>query len=353
MFFGVPRVYEKIMEKVQEACQQMHGVKKVVSEWAMKKGLQGNTNKQSNAPVPWGWSLANCVLFRRVQSELGFQRCKIFAVGGAITRTDIYEYLMSLNIPMMNFYGMSESCGAHCVNQSTEDHWRVGSAGKSIMAVSTRLHNTDESGEGEVCFRGRHVFMGYLGEEARTAGAIDGEGWLHTGDIGKFDENGFLHVNGRTSDLMVLRGGETVLPLTVENRILAELPFLSHVVVIGEKRPYLTCLMTLTCVMDGDTGEPTDTLAPVAEKMIESLGSSSSSVSAVIHSRDRAVFAAITDGLDRANAQAPTGAHRIQKWTLLDRDFSIPGRELGPTLKVRRFVVHKKYAETIHILYED
>ncbi|CAI8030818.1 Long-chain-fatty-acid--CoA ligase ACSBG2 [Geodia barretti] len=351
VFYGVPMVYGRIMECVQETCTEMGWAKRAVSGWAMKIGLEGNMNKQSKVPLPWGWSVANCVLFKRVQRELGFQRCKIFAVGGAITRTEVYHYLMSLNIPVMNFYGMSESCGAHCVNQSTEDHWRVGSAGKNLVAVSTKLSDTNVSGEGEICFSGRHLFMGYLGDPVRTSRAIDNQGWLHTGDIGHLDENGFLYVTGRTCEVIMLRGGESVLPLPIESRILAALPFLSHVVVVGDGKPYLSCLMTLSCVMDRVTGGPTDQLSPLARRWMESLGSYSTTVSGVIAGRDKTVFTAITDSLHRANTVAPTNDHKIQKWTLLDRDFSIPGGELGPTLKVRRFVVHKKYATTIETLY--
>jgi long-chain-fatty-acid--CoA ligase ACSBG len=239
------------------------------------------------------------------------------------------------------------------VNQLSKDQWKFGSAGKSLMAVSTKLRDTDSNGEGEICFSGRHVFMGYLGEPEQTAQVIDEQGWLHTGDVGKFDENGFLHVTGRTCEAIVLRGGETVLPTPIENRVLSEVPFLSHMVVVGSRRPYLSCLMTLSCVMDTETGEATDRLAPVAERAVAALGSAATTVSGVIHSRDRAVFCAITEGLGRANTLAPSDSHKIQKWTLLDRDFSIPGGELGPTLKVRRFVVHRKYASTIETLYRN
>ncbi|CAI8030821.1 Long-chain-fatty-acid--CoA ligase ACSBG2 [Geodia barretti] len=203
----------------------------------------------------------------------------------------------------------------------------------------------------QICFSGRHLFMGYLGDPVRTSRAIDNQGWLHTGDIGHLDENGFLYVTGRTCEVIMLRGGESVLPLPIESRILAALPFLSHVVVVGDGKPYLSCLMTLSCVMDRVTGGPTDQLSPLARRWMESLGSYSTTVSGVIAGRDKTVFTAITDSLHRANTVAPTNDHKIQKWTLLDRDFSIPGGELGPTLKVRRFVVHKKYATTIETLY--
>jgi long-chain-fatty-acid--CoA ligase ACSBG len=139
----------------------------------------------------------------------------------------------------------------------------------------------------------------------------------------------------------------------LESNILREIPFLSNVMIVGDKRPYLTCLMTLKCDMDLNTAEPLDALAPLARQALEQLGSHCTTVSGVISSRDQAVFTAITEGLERANKLATSNAQKVQKWTLLNADFSIPGGELGPTLKLKRFFVMKKYAATINAMYSD
>lgn len=352
IFFGVPRVYEKIMERMKEIGSTITGFKRTLSQWAKKKGLQGNLGLQKGHSLPWGWTAANLLVFKRVREALGFQQCKIFVVGAAPTRMETYEYFMSINIPLMNLYGMSESSGPHSLNLFSPGRWSVGSAGKNLDGVRTKLDQPDEDGEGEICFYGRNVFMGYLRDEGKTTETIDDEGWLHSGDIGKFDENGFLHVTGRIKELIITSGGENIPPIIIEDAILKEIPFLSNVMVVGDKRKFLSCLMTLKCEMDLDTGEPTDTLAPLAKTLIENLGSQCSTVSGIIDSKDRAVFTAISEGLERANQRAVSQAQKVQKWTLLDADFSVPGGEFGPTMKVRRFFVQKKYAATIDAMYD-
>jgi long-chain-fatty-acid--CoA ligase ACSBG len=353
LFFGVPRVYEKIMDKMQEAGASLTGLKRKLSVWAKKKGLQGNQNIQKNQSVPWGWSAANMLILKRVREALGFQQCNVFAVGAAPIKMETMEYFMSVNIPLMNVYGMSESSGPHTVCRMSPNRWNSASAGKDMDGVRTKILDPDADGEGEICFYGRHVFMGYLNNEEKTMESIDDEGWLHSGDIGRIDENGFLHITGRIKEIIITSGGENIPPVLLESNILREIPFLSNVMVVGDKRKYLTCLMTLKCEVDQTTEEPQDTLTPLAKTAIEQLGSRCTTVSEIIDSKDRAVFSAISEGLERANKYAISNAQKVQKWSLLDADFSIPGGELGPTLKLRRFFVVKKYAATINAMYEE
>lgn len=353
LFFAVPRVYEKMMERMLEMGATVTGVKRMLADWAKRKGLEGNQNFQKSESVPWGWTLANILVLKKVREALGFQRCKQFSVGAAPIKLETMEYFMSLNIPIMPMYGMSESSGPHSVCKKAPGWWNPASAGKNMFGVETKIHQPDSNGEGEICFRGRHVFMGYLNNFEKTLEIIDDEGWLHSGDMGRIDENGFLHITGRFKELIITAGGENVAPVLLEDNILRELPFLSNVMVVGDKRPYLTCLMTLKCDMDVETAEPLDTLTPLARKIIQELGSSSTNVSEIIKNQDPVVFSAITSGLKIANCNAPSNAQKVQKWRLLNGDFSLPGGELGPTLKLKRFFVLKKYESVIESMYSE
>eukprot|EP00731_Ephydatia_muelleri_P030993 Em0022g507a len=339
------------MEQMQEASAGITGFQKTIATWAKDKGVQGNRNREQNLPLPWGWWFADKLFFGRVQEALGLGRCHIFLSGAAPIREQVVEYFMGVNIPILEIYGMSESTGSHSVNFLGGGRWRVGSAGRALNGVETKIESPDVNSEGEILFRGRHVFMGYLNSEEKTLEAIDDEGWLHSGDVGRIDKDGFLFVSGRLKEMISSSNGTKISPILVENAIKREVPFLSHVMVLGDQRDYLICLVTIKVEADSRTGDPTDKLTPHAQRLVKQLGSSCTSVATIIETKDRAVFQAIQEGLDRANRSAASDAHIVQKWTLLPVDFSVSGNELGPTLKLKRQVVLLKYADTIDAMY--
>jgi len=199
--------------------------------------------------------------------------------------------------------------------------------------------------------RGRFVFMGYLENEAKTKEAIDDEGWLHSGDVGRFDENGFLYITGRIKELIITAGGENIAPVPIEERIKAELPFVSNTMVIGDKKKFLSVLLTPKVVIDPDSGEPADELTPQAIACLKEYGLEVTKASELSPKVPDALDEAIKAGLAKANSYAVSNAAKVQKYYLLASDFSIPGGELGPTLKLRRPQVHKKYANEIDGLY--
>lgn len=349
IFFGVPRVYEKFMESIQEKSSHVKGIKRRVSKWAAKKGIKGNYRRQSSGTLPMGWNLADKLVFKKVREALGFQRCKIFVVGSAPTRQEVHEFFMSYDMPLMELYGMSESSGPQTFN--VDNKWRTGSCGPLVPGAQLKIHKEDKNGEGEICYYGRHVFMGYLNNEEKTKEAIDEDGWLHSGDIGKVDQDGFLYITGRIKELIITSGGENIAPVPIENRVKSEVPFLSNVFIVGDKRKYLSCLVTLLTETDPETGEPLDELSAFAKMQLEGLGSHNTTVSSIRDPKDIAVYDAIQEGIQRANLQAISNAQRVQKFAILPKDFSIVGGELGPTLKVRRPKVLEKYAPTIETMY--
>ena len=350
-FLGVPRVYEKIKERMEESAAGISGLKKTLVRWAKEKGLAGNRNREQNLPLPWGWWFANKLVFKNVREALGFSNCRIFMSGAAPINKEVVEFFMCLNIPILEVYGMSESSGPHTINVFSPGGWKLGSAGRVIEGCELKIGSPDSNGDGEVLFRGRHVFMGYLNSEEKTVEAIDDEGWLHSGDVGRVDKDGFLFITGRIKELLITSGGENIPPIIIEDCIKKELPFLSNVMVIGDRRKFLACVVTIKVEVNPESGEPTDVLTPHARRTIEQIGSQCTKVSEIIETKDAAIFKAIQDGLDRANKHATSNAQAVQKWHLLPVDFSVIGDELGPTLKLKRRIVLQKYADVIDAMY--
>ncbi|XP_019111247.2 long-chain-fatty-acid--CoA ligase ACSBG2 [Larimichthys crocea] len=348
-FLGVPRVWEKMQEKMKAVGVKATPMRKRVADWAKSIGLQYNYSMMNGENrVPWGFSMANAMVFKKVRAALGLDRCKICFTGAAPITKETLEYFMSLNIPVMEIYGMSESSGPHTV--SSNEEYRITSCGKVMTGCQTKLDNPDEDGNGEICFWGRHVFMGYLNMPDKTAEAIDQNGWLHSGDLGKHDQTGFLYITGRIKELIITAGGENIPPVPIEDALKAEVPIISNAMLIGDKQKFLSMLLTLKCVVD-DNAEPTDELTPEALDFCQRNGVRATKVSEIIANKEPPIYTAIQEGLERVNARATSNAQKVQKWVILERDFSISGGELGPTMKLRRPIVVKMYQEKINEMY--
>ncbi|XP_053405562.1 long-chain-fatty-acid--CoA ligase ACSBG2-like isoform X2 [Mercenaria mercenaria] len=346
---AVPRVWEKIMEKMQGVAAQTTGVKRKIAVWAKEKGKKGAEAQRSGGRMPWGWGIANMLLFKKVRANLGLDRCRLVGSAAAPIMRETLEYFACLNIRIDECYGMSESSGPHTF--CTDGAFRITSVGKELSGVQTKLDKPDEDGNGEICFYGRHVFMGYLNQVEKTKEAIDEQGWLHSGDVGKKDKDGFLYITGRIKELIITAGGENIAPVPVEDNVKEALHCVSNCMLIGDKRKFLSMLITLKCNMDLNTNEPLETLSPECLTWCKSVGSSATTVNEAI--ADQAVLKAIQAGIDKANDKSISRAARVQKWSILGADFSIPGGELGPTLKLRRPIVVKKYEKTIEGFYAE
>ncbi|XP_018376144.1 PREDICTED: long-chain-fatty-acid--CoA ligase ACSBG2-like isoform X2 [Trachymyrmex cornetzi] len=351
IFLGVPRVWEKIYEKMQEKARNNGVIKTWIAKWAKAQGLHYYTNKMNGIDYKhWGYIFAKWLVFDKVKAALGLNKCNIFVTAAAPLSIDIKKYFLSLDVPVSEVYGMSENSGPHTLTDFKE--YSLYGVGRPISGVYTKLDNIDEHGEGEVCMSGRHIFMGYLNAPEKTEEAKDKNGWLHSGDLGKFDSKGNLSITGRIKELIITSGGENVAPYNIEQSILSELPYLSNAMVVGDKRKYLTVLITLKSNMNEETGAPLDTLTPDVLKWAQSIGSSVKTVTEVISSRDAAIYEEINEAIKRSNIQAISNAQKVQKFEILPHDFSIPTGELGPTLKLKKNVVQKMYADLIDKMYE-
>lgn len=350
VFVGVPRVWEKMVEGMKHKSREFGFFKKKMGAWARSVGYRTTIAEMNHEPVPGAFKIAN-ILLKKVKGELGFDRCRIFVSGAAPIMKETIEFFYGLHIPLMEVYGMSECSGPHTV--CTLDRFRTSSVGIEITGVQTKLADIDEEGNGEIRMYGRHVFMGYLDEEEKTKETIDEELYLMSGDIGKKDKNGFLYITGRKKELIITAGGENIAPVPIEDTVKECLPCVSNCILIGDKRKFLSMLITLKVDVNMDTMEPTDNMTAVTVDWVKAQGSGATKVSDILDHRDAIVLKAIQQGIDKANERAISRAQKIQKWSLLPRDFSIPGGELGPTMKLRRPIVHKMYAKTIDAFYAD
>ncbi|XP_062452372.1 long-chain-fatty-acid--CoA ligase ACSBG2 [Rhea pennata] len=351
-FLGVPRVWEKMEEKMKCVGAKSSALKRKVASWAKEVGLQTNLKQMNgNTEVPVNFRLAKHLVYKKVRKALGLDRCTKCYTGAAPITKETLEFFLSLNIPVYELYGMSESSGPHTI--SLPHAFKLSSCGKEITGCRTLIHKPDGEGNGEICFSGRHVFMGYLNMEGKTREAIDKDGWLHSGDLGKHDKDGFLYITGRIKELIITAGGENIPPVPIEDAVKEAIPIISNAMLVGDKAKFLAMLLTLKCQVKEETGEPGDDLTPEAIEYCHKLGSKATKVSEIISSKDLAIYAAIQKGISAVNERAVSNAQKVQKWVLLEKDFSLFGGELGPTMKLKRAVVAQKYKDQINQFYTD
>jgi long-chain-fatty-acid--CoA ligase ACSBG len=179
--------------------------------------------------------------------------------GAAPIKKTTLDYFASLDIPILGAYGMSETSAAGCISPIIL--FNQNSTGKVPLGMEIKISNPDEKGQGEICFRGRHVMMGYLKNEAATRETIDNQGYLHSGDLGKFDDQGFLYITGRIKELIITAGGENIAPVLLEDTFKEACPQCSNIMVIGDQQKYLVALITLKVDVDmAKGGLPTNNL---------------------------------------------------------------------------------------------
>ncbi|KAF0876262.1 ACBG1 ligase, partial [Crocuta crocuta] len=348
---GVPRVWEKIKEHIQEVAAQLGFIRRKMLLWAMSVTLEQNLTCPSSDLKPFTARLADYLVLAKVRQALGFTRCQKNFYGAAPMSIETQHFFLGLNIRLYAAYGLSETSGPHFI--SGPDNYRLNSCGILVPGCLVKLVNKDAEGIGEICLWGRNIFMGYLNMEDKTREAIDADGWLHTGDLGRLGEDGFLYIMGRLKELIITAGGENVAPGPIEEAVKVELPIISNAILIGDQRKFLSMLLTLKCTLDPHTSAPTDQLTEQAVEFCQRAGSRATTVSEIVARRDEAVYRAIDEGIQRVNMRAAARPHHIQKWAVVHKDFSIEGGELGPTMKLKRFIVLDKYKDVIDSFYQE
>lgn len=327
IFFAVPRVWEKIQAKIVAAAQNNSDLLKMISRFARSRGLKGGYAEQSGRRKPLGFGLANKLVFTKVRDRLGLDRCYGQLTSAAPISKETLEFFLSLGIPIYEVYGMSECTGPATV--STPAAYKTGKVGRVLPGAELKIAE-----DGEVCMRGRHVFQGYYKNPEATAETIDSEGWLHSGDIGEIDADGYLQITGRKKDLIITSGGENIAPQVLEN-LFKSIAVVSQVVVIGDGRKFVSALFTL------DEEKISQVASQIGSPATDCRSASQCSL---FYKHIELEVAQVNEQL--ANVQ------RIKKFRLLPEDFTIEGGELTPTMKIKRRVVTEKYAQEIELIYQ-
>ena len=339
VFFGVPRVWEKFGEAMKAKAATPGSMKDKVATFAKGCGAAKYAAAEQGDPDPNN-CMANLVagsIFGKIKGALGLDRCRLFATGAAPITTDLLKYFGSLDINILELFGMSEVTGP--TNMSTADNFRVGKCGLQIPGTETACAK-DTS---EVIFRGRHVMMGYMYNQEATDKTIDADGWLHSGDVGSIDEDGYLKITGRIKEILITAAGENVAPVLIEDEIKRQLDCVANAMVVGDQKKFLTVLLTLKTKPDAD-GLPLG-----ADLAKDAALCGCATIADAAASADYKKM--IEDGLKKANANAISRAQNVQKFAILPVDFTQEGNELTPTMKLKRKVVLEKYADVVAGLY--
>ena len=346
-FVGVPRVYEKFMEAIKAKFASYSYIKQWIVSWCQSIGTCHITSSQyGKTPyTPYFYSIAKKLLFDPIRETLGFTQCRFFVVSAAPVTEETLNFFASLDIQINDVLGQSEGTAPICFNTDTEQLWKFYTAGRPLRGIVCRT-DPDTS---ELFYKGRLVMMGYMKMPEETAATIDDEGWLHTGDQAYIDEDGFVKITGRLKELIVTAGGENISPVPIENKIMELCPAIANCVVIGDKRKFLSCLISLKTVVDPLTGEPTDKLLPNVIEVIKKNGGNATTT--LEAQQDEAVKKMIDEAVAGYNKVAISRAQEIRKWHLMERDLSVGHGELTATLKLKRNVVHQHYEKEIDSLY--
>jgi long-subunit acyl-CoA synthetase (AMP-forming) len=279
--------------------------------------------------MPFLYGLANKLVFSKVRDKLGLDRCRFFVSTAAPISMDTLEFFLSLGIPITEVYGMSECTGPGTVSLPEPFKFETGWAGPPVVGSEIKIAD-----DGEVLMRGRHVFKGYFKNEAATKETIDPDGWLHSGDVGKIDERGFLKITDRKKELIITAGGENIPPQVLEGKLKA-IPVISQAVVIGDRRKFMTALFTLdpekVASAAAEAGSPAKTSAEAAK---------CKKFNAYIQGKVEEVNKSL------ARVQA------VKKFVILPQELSIEGNELTPTMKLKRRIVNEKYGKEIESMYQ-
>jgi long-subunit acyl-CoA synthetase (AMP-forming) len=332
-FFAVPRIWEKLKAGLEGAVSGLPDGEREAAQAGLEAAIQKVRLEQRGEPVPddvaTKAAAADDKLFSTWRGMLGLDEVKAIYVGAAPTPLEVLEFFHAIGLPLAELWGMSETCGSGTINPP--DRIRVGTVGPPSPGMEVKLAE-----DGEVLVKGDAVMLGYRNLPEKTAETFTEDGWLKTGDIGAFDEEGYLKIVDRKKEIIINAAGKNMSPANIEATLKSASPLIGQAACIGDARPYNTALI----VLDAD-------FAPLWAQKQGIEGASLEDLAA-----DERVRAAVQEGVDAANAKLAR-VEQIKKFTIVKGDWLPGGDELTPTMKLKRKPIGEKYAETIEAMYAN
>lgn len=330
VFFAVPRIWEKFYSSITLRMKDATRF----GQWAYRTALAAGyrladrrLRGQAISPLlRLQWLLSDWTVFRNVRRMLGLDRVRFAVTGAAPISPDLIRWFMALGIEMYELYGQTETTGA--VTTNWRGHMKLGSAGQVVDGMELKL-----SEAGEVLVRGPMVFRGYLNQPDKTRETLAPDGWLHTGDVGRLEEDGFLYLTDRMKDIIITAGGKNITPSEIENQLKFS-PYISDTVVIGDRRPYLTCLV----MIDQEN----------VEKFAQDNNIPFTNYASLCRSPE--VQALIWQEIEKVNRDFAR-VETIKRFRLIEQQLTAEDEELTPTMKLKRKYVNEKYKDLIESMY--
>jgi long-chain acyl-CoA synthetase len=329
IFLGVPRVWEKLLAGVEIRMQDASWLKRATYRFWVGRGRRLAPKRMRGGLSPIDRAVAaagGAVLYRPLLEKLGLSRVRVGISGAAPIAPKVLEYFWSLGVPVREGYGQTENT-AVCT-YTPEDDVRIGTVGRALPGVEIRIAE-----DGEILTRSRGVFQGYFRDPEATAATVDADGWLHTGDVGALDEDGFLTITDRKKDIIITAGGKNVSPSEIENRLKVS-PYVREAVVVGERRKYLVALIGIEGDTVGDwagrSGLAYTTYADLSHKP-----------------EVRELVGKWVEEVNGDLAQVET----VKRFALIDRELDHEDGSLTATQKVKRKAIATEFEELIEGLY--
>jgi long-chain acyl-CoA synthetase len=331
VFTAVPRVWEKFYSGVMIGLKEASPLQQGAYAWAIGVGQRVADLVLAGHAVPtplrWQFRAARALVLDNVRKLIGIHRARFLVTGAAPISPELVRWYLALGVPMLEVWGMTETCGA--ATGVPAQRIKPGSIGPAASYNEVRL----DPASGEILVRGPNVFMGYLNQPEKTAEALDADGWLHTGDVGVVDGDGYYRITDRMKDIIITAGGKNITPSELENELKFS-PYVTDAVVVGDKRAFLTVIV----MIDQEN----------VEKYAQDHDVPFSNYASLTRSAE--VQALIQAELDRVNKKFAR-VEQIKKFWLLDTQLSAEDEELTPTMKLKRKLVQTKYAPQIEAMY--
>jgi long-chain acyl-CoA synthetase len=326
-FPSVPRIFEKIYTAATSEIEKSGGIKKLVFNWAIRVGEKVRERERAGKPMGWllrkQYEVADKQVLSKIRALFG-GNIKNCVTGAAPINPEILRFFDAAGVLILEGWGMTETSTAATV--ARPDAFKFGKVGRAFKGCEIRIAE-----DGEILVRGPNIFQGYYKNEKATKETLE-DGWLHTGDIGELDEDGYLSITGRKKDIIITAGGKNITPANLEAEI-KQSPYVSQCVVIGDRRPYLVALITL------DMEE--------CEKLCKEKGWPADPAEL---RRNEGMRAVIQEHIDKINEKFAR-VEQVKKFEILPHDLSQETGELTPTLKVKRNVVADKFEQDVDALY--